>query len=105
MQQAAVNLPSKLKFESGAEQSESNRDLAMALLVSSRDKVKDEASSTVYAFEDVLCLNVFVSLGNAVREATTLYKISHPMEADQFRDSKGFHMLLLTALFDRVVKK
>ena len=81
----------------------------MALLVSSHGKVKDEASSTVYALEDVLCLNAS-ALGNAVREATTLYKISHPnvidvMEADQFRDSKGFHMLLLTALFDRVVKK
>ena len=63
-------------------------------------KVKDEANSTVYALKDVLCLNVS-ALRNAVREATTLNKISHQnviavMGADEFRDSKGLHLLLLT---------
>jgi len=63
-------------------------------------KAKDEASSTVYALKDVLCLNTS-ALRNAVREATTLNKISHQnviavMGADQFRDSKGLYMLLLT---------
>ena len=63
-------------------------------------KVKDEATSTVYALKDVLCLNAS-ALRNAVREATTLNKISHQnviavIGADQFRDSKGLHMLLLT---------
>ena len=64
-------------------------------------KVKDEANSSVYALKDVLCLNAS-ALRNAVREATTLKKISHQnviavMGADEFRDSKGFkHMLLLT---------
>ena len=41
---------------------------------------------------------------NAVREATTLNKISHQnviavMGADQFRDSKGLHLLLLTEYY------
>ena len=63
-------------------------------------KVKDEASSTVYALKDVLCLNVS-ALRNALREAITLNKISHEnvidvMGADEFRDSKGLHMLILT---------
>ena len=63
-------------------------------------KVKDEASSTVYALKDVLCVNVS-ALRNALREAITLNKISHQnviavMGADQFQDSKGLHMLLLT---------
>ena len=63
-------------------------------------KVKDQASSTVYAFKDVLCLNVS-ALRNALREAITLNKISHEnvidvMGADEFRDSKGLHMLILT---------
>ena len=63
-------------------------------------KVKDEASYEVYALKDVICLNPS-ALRNAVREATTLNKISHQnviavMGADEFRDSKGLHMLLLT---------
>ena len=63
-------------------------------------KVKDEASSTVYALKDVLCLNVS-ALRNALREAITLNKISHEnvidvMGADEFQDSEGLHMLLLT---------
>ena len=63
-------------------------------------KVKDEASSTVYALKDVLCLNAS-ALRNAVREAKTLNKISHQnmiavMGAETFLDSEGLHMLLLT---------
>ena len=63
-------------------------------------KVKDEASYEDYALKDVLCLNVS-AIRNAVREATTLKKISHPnviavIGADKFQDSKGLHMLLLT---------
>ena len=63
-------------------------------------KVKDEETSTVYALKDVLCLNAS-ALRNAVREAITLNIISHQnviavIGADQFRDSKGLHMLLLT---------
>ena len=62
-------------------------------------KVKDEASSTVHALKDVLCLNAS-ALHNAIREAITLNKISHQnviaiMGADKFRDRKGLHMLLL----------
>ena len=62
-------------------------------------KVKDEATSTVCALKDVLCLNGR-AIRNARREVTTLNKISHQnviavMEADEFRDSKGLHMLLL----------
>ena len=54
----------------------------------------------MYALKDVLCLNAS-ALRNAVREATTLNKITHQnviavMGADEFRDSKGLHMLLLT---------
>ena len=63
-------------------------------------KVEDEASYEDYALKDVLCLNAS-ALRNAVREAMTLNKISHQnvidvVGADQFRDSKGLHMLLLT---------
>ena len=63
-------------------------------------KVIDEASYEVYALKDVLCL-YDSALRNAIREATTLNKISHEnviaiMEADQFQDSTGLHMLLLT---------
>ena len=64
-------------------------------------KVKDEASYAVYALKDGLCLNDS-ALRNAVREATTLDKISHQnviaiVGAGQLRDSKCFkHMLLLT---------
>ena len=54
----------------------------------------------MYALKDVLCLNAS-ALRNAVREATTMNKISHQnvidvMGAGQFVDGKGLHMLLLT---------
>ena len=63
-------------------------------------KVKDEANSRVYALKHVPCLNAS-ALRNAVREATTLNKISHQnviavMGAVEFRDNRGLHMLLLT---------
>ena len=63
-------------------------------------KVIDEASYEVYALKDVLCL-YDSALRNAIREAITLNKISHQnviavMGADQFQDSTGLHMLLLT---------
>ena len=64
------------------------------------DKVKDEASSTVYALKEVLCLHA-PALLDAVRKAKTLNKISHQnviavKGADQFQDSRGLHMLILT---------
>ena len=63
-------------------------------------KVIDEATSSVYALKDVLCLNNS-ALRNAVREAQTLNKISHEnviavVGVDQFRNKQGLHMLLLT---------
>ena len=98
MHQAAVNLPSKVRVGSRTvriQQRLSNGAFGVVY------KVKDEANSTVYALKDVLlCLNVS-ALRNAVREDTTLNKISHQnviavMGADEFQDSKGLHMLLLT---------
>ena len=97
MQQAAVNLPTKVRVGSRTVRVQQRLGNGAFGVVY---KVKDEANSTVYALKDVLCLNAS-ALRNAVREATTLNKISHQnviaiMGADQFRDSKGLHMLLLT---------
>ena len=97
MQQAAVNLPSKVRVGSRTvtiQQRLGNGNFGVVY------KVKDEANSRVYALKDVLCLNTS-ALRNAVREAKTLNKISHQnviavMGADEFQDSKGLHMLLLT---------
>ena len=64
-------------------------------------KVKDVVSSKFYALKNVLCgLNV-AALRDAVREAKILTEISHEnviaiMGAEDFRDFRGIHMLLLT---------
>jgi len=97
MQQAVVNLPTRVRVGSRAVRIQQRLGNGAFGVVY---KVKDEATSTVCALKDVLCLNAS-ALRNAVREATTLNKISHQnviavIGADQFRDSKGLHMLLLT---------
>ena len=97
MQQAAVNLPSKVRVGSRTVRIQQRLGNGAFGVVY---KVKDEASSIVYALKDVLCLNAS-ALRNAVREATTLNKITHQnviavVGADDFRDGKGLHMLLLT---------
>ena len=62
--------------------------------------MKDEAGSELYALKDVLCLNVSQRL-NAIREAETLYKISHEniiaiKGAGRFVDNQhNLHMLIL----------
>ena len=98
IRQDAVNLPSTVRVGSrtvGIKQRLGNGAFGVVY------KVKDRADSTVYALKDVLCLNAS-ALHNAVREATTLNKISHQnvidvMGADQLRENEGFtHMLLLT---------
>ena len=98
MQQAAVNLPSTVSVGNKTVRIQQRLGNGAFGVVY---KVKDEASSMVYALKDVLCLNDS-ALRNAVREAKTLKKISHTdviaiMGADQVRDKKGLlHMLLLT---------
>ena len=97
MQQAAVNLPPRVRVESRTVRIQQRLGSGAFGVVY---KVEDETNFRVYASKDVLSLNAS-ALRNAVREATTLNKISHQnvialMEADQFRDSKGLHMLLLT---------
>ena len=95
-QQAVVNLPSKVRVGSRTVKIQQRLGNGAFGVVY---KVKDEASYEDYALKDVLCLNAS-ALRNAVRDATTLNKISHQnvidaIGADQFRDSKGLHMLLL----------
>jgi len=98
MQQAAVNLPTRVRVGSRTVRIQQRLGNGAFGVVY---KVKDEAIFTVYALKDVLCLND-PALRIAVREATTLNKIFHQnviavVEADQFLDSEGFkHMLLLT---------
>ena len=63
-------------------------------------KVRDEETSSVYALKVVLCLNA-PEIHNAIREVETLNQICHDnvisvIEADQFRDDQGLHMLILT---------
>ena len=63
-------------------------------------KVRDEETSTDFALKDVLCLNDS-EIHNAIREVETLNQIRHEnvidvIEADQFRDNEGLHMLILT---------
>ena len=63
-------------------------------------KVKDEASSRVYALKDVLCLNVS-QIRDAIREVQTMNQISHDnvisvIDADKVRDAQGLHMFILT---------
>ena len=63
-------------------------------------KVIDETSSIVYALKDVMCLNDS-DMPNAIREVQTMNRISHEnvisvIAAEQFRDARGLHMLILT---------
>ncbi|KAL9976192.1 hypothetical protein ACROYT_G013461 [Oculina patagonica] len=97
MQQAAVTLPSRVSVGNKTVRIQQRLGNGAFGVVY---KVKDEASSAVYALKDVLCLNGS-ELRNAVREATTLNRIFHEnviaiIAADQFRDTQGLHMLLLT---------
>ena len=62
-------------------------------------KVIDETSN-VYALKDVVCLNGS-DIRNAIREVRTMNQISHEnvisvIAAEQFRDARGLHMLILT---------
>ena len=62
-------------------------------------EVKDVSSYRVYALKDVSCSNAS-EIRNAIREATTLNRISHEnvigvLGADQFSDTQGLHMLIL----------
>ena len=98
MQQVAVNLPPRVSVGNETVRIQERLGNGAFGVVY---KVKDEASSMVYALKDVLCLNAS-ALRNAVREAITLNKISHAnviaiMGADQVRDTQRcLHMLLLT---------
>ena len=63
-------------------------------------RVIEERTSKVYAMKDILCLNGS-AIRNAIREASTLNRISHEndiaiVSVGQFDDGGGLHMLLLT---------
>ena len=63
-------------------------------------KVIDEKSSNVYALKDVVCVKGS-DIKNAIREVRTMHQISHEnvislIEAEQFQDARGLHMLILT---------
>ena len=63
-------------------------------------KVKDEATSRVYALKDVLCLQDS-AIRNAIREGETMKQISHEniievIGADQLRNAQGLHILIVT---------
>ena len=63
-------------------------------------KVIEERTSKVYAMKDILCL-YSSAIRNAIREASTLNRISHEnviaiVSVGQFDDGGGLHMLLLT---------
>ena len=62
-------------------------------------KVKDRASSRVYALKDILCTDSS-EIDNVIREATTLYQLSHEnviaiKGVDRFASYEGVHMLIL----------
>ena len=98
MQQVAVNLPPRVSVGNKTVKIQQRLGNGAFGVVC---KVKDEASSMVYALKDVLCLNAS-ALRNAVREAKTLNKISHAkviaiIGADQVGDTQGrLHMLCFT---------
>ncbi|XP_078367875.1 serine/threonine-protein kinase PDIK1L-like [Oculina patagonica] len=98
MQQAALNLPPRVSVNNKTVRIQQRLGNGAFGVVY---KVKDKASSTIYALKDVPCL-YDSQLYNAVREARTLSKISHKnvieiIAADKYLDSKGLlHMLLLT---------
>ena len=63
-------------------------------------RVIEERTSKVYAMKDILCL-IGSAIRNAIREASTLNRISHEndiaiVSVGQFDDGGGLHMLLLT---------
>ena len=63
-------------------------------------RVIEKRTSKVYALKDILCLNSS-AIRNAIREASTLNRISHEnvisiVSVGQFADGGGLHMLLLT---------
>ena len=67
-------------------------------------KVKDKASSRVYALKDILCTDAS-DIDNVIREAVTLYQLSHENViaiegADQYASYDGVHMLILTEYCD-----
>ena len=67
-------------------------------------KVKDRASSRIYALKDIFCI-YFSDIDNVVREATTLYQLSHEnviaiKGAYRFPSFDGVHMLILTEYCD-----
>ena len=66
-------------------------------------KVKDEATSRVYALKDILCScnSQPEQIHQAIREAQTLKRVCHENiisleKAEQLTDSQGLHMLILT---------
>ena len=66
-------------------------------------KVKDEATSRVYALKDILCScdSQPEQIQQAIREAQTMKRVCHENiisleKAEQLRDSQGLHMLILT---------
>ena len=67
-------------------------------------KVKDEASSRVYALKHILC-KPDKQIKNAIREVQTMKQICHEnvismTDAEQFRDQRyKLHMLILTEYF------
>ena len=63
-------------------------------------KVKDRASSRIYALKDILCTDAS-DIDNVIREAATLYHLSHENViaidgAYRFASFDGVHMLILT---------
>ena len=63
-------------------------------------KVKEAATSRMYAMKDILCRNGS-AIRNAIREVETMYQISHVgviqiNGVEQFIDAQGFHVLILT---------
>ena len=66
-------------------------------------KVKDEATSRVYALKDILCScdSQPEQIQQAIREAQTLKRVCHENiialeKAEQLTDNQGLHMLILT---------
>lgn len=67
-------------------------------------KVKDRASSRVYALKDILCTDAS-KIDKAIGEAATLYQLSHENViaiegADRYSSYDGVHMLILTEYCD-----
>jgi len=99
MQQALVSLPINSSVKVGRQRLRIQQRLgngAFGVVY----KVKDEATSRVYALKDVLCLQDS-AIRNAVREVETMKQISHEniievIGADQLRNDQGLHILIVT---------